>query len=147
MNNKVLVSLVVAGMSAMASAPEALADIGKTDVINLNSALNSTGKTAINDEDRESVQRQIDSILAKKKPMGRLNESIGILIGSYGEDDVSIKDKITREILAVSGTDSTGIGTGGLSLGGESSSGNTTVCHAACHSACHSACHGARGWR
>lgn len=149
MNNKILMSLVAASISAMASAPQ---------VIQAQELNKDTSKDTINLEtiDLEKLQpaqatfvvemqNQLDAMLNKKTPSMRISESINILVENYGHNNASLKQEVLEKLgLSQSSNrqDSTTVKNSVYNTGGAASS-----CHAACHSACHGACHGARGWR
>lgn len=159
-NNKVVLSLVVASIAAMASVPELLKqvksdDSGK-DVIDLK------GKTDIKTDEQKQlsadVKSQMETIWTKKTPATKVGESVDVLVTNYGTDDKNIKNKIYEDLKlaqyvgSTNNKDSTSLGATG---GWANATAHTTTqgaptyvaCHAACHGACHSACHGSRGWR
>lgn len=158
-NNKVVLSLVVVSIAAMASVPELLkqskSDESQKDVIDLK--IKTEGKIKVTTEEQQQlaadVENQMKSIWTKKTPATKVGESVDILISNYGTGDKNIKNKIYDDLkLAQSNNDSTNI----VPQGGYPAPNNHPVynnatpyiaCHAACHGACHSACHGSRGWR
>ena len=153
-NNKVILSLVVATIAAMATVPELLkkdkSDDSKKDVIDL-----SIGK-ARTDEQKQiaaDVKGQVDTILSKKTPATKVGESVDILVSNYGTKDQNIKHKIYDDLKLTQAMnqDSTSVvpGTYTATRANTVNTSAPTVvsCHGACHSNCHSACHGSRGWR
>jgi hypothetical protein len=166
-NNKIIMSLVLASISAMAAAPFLLdekKDEKKKDVANKDDATDGTttvveGKKLIDldsvktakmdDSVKDDFTKQMDAMLMKKSSVQQLSESVSILVDNYGHEDQSLRDEIYKELNFAQGTqDSTGAGMGISPPPGSGWSGGTTiVCHSACHVACHVACHGSRGWR
>ena len=156
-NNKVVLSLVVASIAAMASVPELLkqekSDNSKKDVIDLKGT--SEAKTEEQKQLSADVKGQMDTIWSKKTPATKVGESVDVLVDNYGSGDKNIKNKIYEDLkLAQHNRDSTNItppggwGSGsGVPHGQYNSAPTLVFCHAACHGACHSACHGSRGWR
>lgn len=155
-NNKVVLSLVVASIAAMASVPELLkqekSDDSKKDVIDLK-------KTEVKTEEQKQlsvdVKNQMDTMWSKKTPATKVGESVDVLVDNYGSGDKNIKSKIYDDLkLAQSlNKDSTNVSPAGGWSNTNVPHGQTNyaptyvACHAACHGACHSACHGSRGWR
>lgn len=154
-NNKVVLSLVVASIAAMASVPELLkqdkSEDSKKDVIDIK-------KTAVKTEEQQQlsseVQTQMDSMWSKKTPATRIGESVDVLVDNYGSGDKNIKNKIYDDLKLSQNhnQDSTNLPvTGGWAQatphGASTPAPQYTACHGACHGACHSACHGSRGWR
>lgn len=162
-NNKVVLSLVVASIAAMASVPELLkqekSDNSKKDVIDLKGS--NEARTEEQQQLSADVKGQMDTIWSKKTPATKVGESVDVLVDNYGTGDKNIKEKIYEDLKLAQYTgaprptnqDSTNIGApGGWGSGagvphGQSSGTYWYSCHGACHGACHSACHGARGWR
>lgn len=159
-NNKVVLSLVVASIAAMASVPELLkqikSDDSKKDVIDLKD------KTEVKTDEQKQlsvdVKSQMETIWTKKTPATKIGESVGILVSNYGKDDKDIKSKIyedlklAQHVAGPANRDSTNIAAvgGWANVTAHSSStaaAQVIACHGACHTACHGACHGARGWR
>lgn len=161
-NNKVILSLVVASIAAMASVPELLKEnkssdgkSGDSDVINLKSNEN---KTEDQKQLSSEVKSQMDSMWSKKTPATKIGESVTVLVDNYGSDDKNIKNKIYDDLKlsqytpSATNKDSTQLSPGAVGMGSASStsitsSGSIVACHVACHGVCHGACHGARGWR
>lgn len=163
-NNKVILSLVVASIAAMASVPELLkqdksdkkSDDSK-DVINLKANEN---KSEEQKQLSSEVKTQMDSMWSKKTPATKIGESVTVLVDNYGSDDKNIKNKIyddlklSQYVGSTTNKDSTQMlgapgssGIGGTTTTNQTSSGHIVACHAACHGVCHGACHGSRGWR
>lgn len=153
-NNKVVLSLVVASIAAMASVPELLkqekSEDSKKDVIDIK-------KTAVKTEEQQQlssdVQNQMNSMWSKKTPATRIGESVDVLVDNYGSGDKNIKNKIYDDLkLSQYNKDSTNLSVPGnwftaTPHGTTTAAPQYTACHGACHGACHSACHGSRGWR
>lgn len=157
-NNKVVLSLVVASIAAMASVPDLLrkekSDDSKNDVINLKVTSNVTTGEQI--QLQTDIKNQMETIWSKKTPATKVGESVDVLVENYGSGDINIKSKIYEELKlglytgSSNDKDSTSISPGGVGGGSGATTHNAVPimsCHAACHSACHSACHGSRGWR
>ena len=161
-NNKVILSLVVASIAAMASVPELLkqdksdkkSDDSK-DVINLKTNEN---KSEEQKQLSSEVKTQMDSMWSKKTPATKVGESVTVLVDNYGSNDKNIKNKIYDDLKlsqytpSATNKDSTQLSPGAAGMGSTSStsttsSGSIVACHVACHGVCHGACHGARGWR
>ena len=167
-NNKILMSLVLASISAMGAAPFVIQE-KKNDKNDKNDGLvanNDTtvieGKKVINLFDanktpsldasiKDDFTKQMDAMLMKKSSIQHLSDNVSILVDSYGKEDKSLKEEIYKELnLAQSNRDSSVTPPGNpFSTPGGTTNVPTplTYCHSACHGACHSACHGARGWR
>ncbi len=161
-NNKVILSLVVASIAAMASVPELLkqdksdkkSDDSK-DVINLKANENKTeDQKQLSDE----VKVQMDSMWSKKTPATKVGESVNILVDNYGSNEKNIKNKIyddlklSQYVGSANNKDSTNLTPAGAQGTATTNSANYNAptivsCHAACHGVCHGACHGSRGWR
>lgn len=155
-NTKVLVSLVVASIAAMASVPDLLKDNSESKkLVNLKNSNKNEDQLKI----AENVKEQMNTVMNKKTPILKMGESVDILVSNYGDNDKNIKEKIYNELnLGVTYTpytnnqDSTNIGPGGGMTGTQATNSSATKtgamsCHSACHGNCHSACHGSRGWR
>ena len=148
-NNKVILSLVVASIAAMASVPELLKEnkssddkSGDSDVINLKSNEN---KTEDQKQLSSEVKSQMDSMWSKKAPATKVGESVTVLVDNYGSDDKNIKNKIYDDLklsqympsAVPTNQDSTKLTPGGAGMGavtpGATSSpgGNIVACHAA----------------
>lgn len=175
-NNKVLMSLVVASISAMAAAPfvlesETNANENKKDsnenmgnsniaISDLDSNIKTTQEnisieailaaTMMTGEENVKIQKdlteQTAAMLNKKDTLQPLYESISIIAENYGITNNQIMKKEVYDQFDFGYTDST-------ASGGEGSKtyiapyNPSYACHWACHTACHSACHGSRGWR
>ena len=162
-NNKVVLSLVVASIAAMASVPELLKQEKSSEASESNkNVIDLKIKSETNTDEQkllaENVKSQMETIWTKKTPATKVGESVDILVNNYGKDDKNIKNKIYEDLKLAqyygsgNNQDSTNIGAqGGWATGnGHAANNNASqviACHAACHSACHSACHGSRGWR
>lgn len=161
-NNKVVLSLVVASIAAMASVPELLkqekSDDSKKDVIDLKK---TEAKTEEQKQLSADVKSQMDTMWSKKTPATKVGESVDVLVDNYGSGDKNIKSKIYDDLkLAqyVPPPRPTNLDSSNIAPAGGWSNSNVphgvanyattyVACHAACHGACHSACHGSRGWR
>lgn len=147
-NQKVLMSLLTASISALAAAP-ALAGEKNDQIISIdiNKIVKNSEKLSESDiVFKNKIKTQVESMLSKKSPILQINESINIVVDNYTQNDTLIKQKVLKELnLGAGGTqDSTGL------VGVENGQPTGSVqlaCHATCHTACHGACHGARGWR
>lgn len=166
-NNKIIMSLVLASISAMAAAPFLLdekKDENKKDVANKDEAADGTtnvveGKKLIDldsvktakmdDSLKDDFTKQMDAMLMKKSSVQQLSESVTILVDNYGHEDKSLRDEIYKELNFAQNQDSTTLPGGQVApvYTGNTASGGAVYCHSACHTACHTACHGARGWR
>lgn len=162
-NNKVVLSLVVASIAAMASVPELLKQEKSSEASESNkNVIDLKIKSEANTDEQkllaENVKSQMETIWTKKTPATKVGESVDILVNNYGKDDKNIKNKIYEDLKlaqyygSANNQDSTNIGAqGGWAAGNSHATNNgasqVIACHAACHSACHSACHGSRGWR
>lgn len=143
MNNKVMMSLVAASIAAMAAAPDLIKENPGANAEDTVIKINKTAEAS--PEIKADLQNQVNAILAKKAPVVKLSESISVLVGSYGDENGSLQNKVYKE-LNLGINDSTGVAGGAVS-GLNSQSQTFNACHTACHGACHSACHGSRGWR
>ena len=104
-NNKILMSLVLASISAMAAAPFLMEDkeegkdlannnanTGDTKVVEGKKILNiGTDSVALSSEAKDDFTKQLDAMLMKKTSVEHLSESISILTDSYGKDNQSMK--------------------------------------------------------
>lgn len=154
-NNKVLMSLVAASIAAMAAAPELLkSDTAKNEsdkedtkkIIDLASNTNPEHAEMVKD-----VENQVGAILNKKAPVMKVSESVSILVDNYGSNDISVKEKIYKDLKLAQYNNDSATPMAGSTVGTQTNTYGTNspvvVCHSACHGACHSACHGSRGWR
>lgn len=162
-NNKVILSLVVASIAAMASVPELLKEDkssdkksgDENDVIKLK---NNENKTEDQKQLSDEVKVQMDSMWSKKTPATKVGESVNILVDNYGSNEKNIKNKIyddlklSQYVGSANNKDSTNLTPAGAQGTATANSANYTAptivaCHGACHGVCHGVCHGSRGWR
>lgn len=164
-NNKVLVSLVLASVYAMAGAPEVIAaenilenkldENKETSKIESSSPLfslqeieNNT-KLANSEETKElraKMEEDLEAILNKRVALENIYGSVSIVLDNYGSTfEQALKNEVYQDLNLAYGADSTASGNNAgaqfLDLGGRE------FCHIGCHTACHNACHGSRGWR
>lgn len=167
-NNKVLMSLVVASISAMAASPFVLEadaeksshasstdtdkDLEKQNIAKQENKQNISieailSATLMSGEDNLKVQQDLKeqtvAMLNKKDTLQPLYESISIVAENYGSHSDKVMRKEIYDEFNFGYTDSTASGGYGSATYGA----QPAACHWACHSACHSACHGSRGWR
>lgn len=164
--NKILMSLLTASISALAAAPY-LID-GKED----KSEEKKDGKLVgisigssetLSQEDKamkQEIKGQIEAMLTKKSPMVKIGESVDIVTENYGKSE-TIRSQVFKELELGVGYDASSIQDAtSQNWGANAAAGNTGVsspngvanmchsaCHGVCHGVCHGACHGARGWR
>lgn len=143
-DNKVLMTLLTASISALAAAPYIIEKSEK--VIDL-----SKDKNDLKDEadvtKKQEIEGQIDAMLAKKSPSLKIGENINIVVDNYGSENKNLKDQVFGEMnLSGNDEDSTGTASDG-DFGRFDSVINSKQSAVICHTACHGACHGARGWR
>lgn len=159
MNNKILMAMVAASISAMSVAPGLIKEAnastlnkeknegGVKNLINL-SSIQELGK-GLDAELRADLEEQVNIMFAKKSSIMQLSESISTLIENYGENDENIAEKVYKELSFGLEADSSKPRPdfNQLSQPKQEATQSMNVCHSACHGACHSACHGSRGWR
>ncbi|NCQ51650.1 hypothetical protein GW796_07105 [archaeon] len=145
--NKILMSLLTASISALAASPALAKTVvdGEIQVININSLSDASQElSAERLIVKNDIRSQVEAMLTKKAPIMKISESIDIVVDNYGRDSASIKKQVFEDLNLGNTSDSTNIVPGAtVSTTGSAQS----VCHATCHTACHGACHGARGWR
>lgn len=160
--NKILMSLLTASVSALAAAPALAGHVseeqGKTiegKFIDFKHVVN--GSEQLTEEQilvKNSIKAQVEAMLTKKEPIMQIAESIDIIVENYAKNDTVIKQQVFEDLqLGAAGAAACDKGTSDstcITIGNKS---NTQVnprarqCHAICHTACHGACHGSRGWR
>lgn len=167
--NKILMSLLTASVSALASAP-ALAE--QLNEVKQDKSVESTNANAshidfqlvlgnsqqLTEEQilvKNDIKAQVEAMLTKKAPIMKISESINIVAESYSKNNETIAQQVFEELQ---------LGAVGASCYGNANSRDSTClvisgqnarngtarannCHATCHTACHGACHGSRGWR
>ncbi len=143
-DNKVLMTLLTASISALAAAPYIMEKSEK--VIDL-----SKDKNELKDEadvaKKQEIEGQIDAMLAKKSPSLKIGENINIVVDNYGSENKNLKTQVFGEMnLSANDQDSTVTKSDG-NFSRFDSVINTKKSAIICHTACHGACHGARGWR
>jgi hypothetical protein len=165
--NKILMSLLTASVSALAAAPALAQDIKDKD--QTNAVENTAGdyidfKYVVNNlqltEDqvlvKNDIKAQVEAMLTKKAPIMKIAENINIVVESYAKNDETIQRQVFEELnLGVTyGTtiperrnDSTTLTINAAGKNTQSGRSQTSAPHAYCHTACHGACHGSRGWR
>lgn len=141
--NKVLMSLLTASISALAAAPALAGEKEKIIDVNEIGSKNKSTKE-ISPEAKKDIKNQVNAMLSKKTPTVQIAESIDIVTDNYGKDKDTIKKKVFKDLKLGVTQDSTNVGTVGVTY---NTGGTQSACHSVCHSACHGACHGARGWR
>ena len=160
--NKILMSLLTASVSALAAAPTLAQEQGKEvegNYIDFKQVVN--GSDQLTEEQvliKNDIKAQVEAMLTKKTPIMKIGESINIVVENYAKDDETIKQQVFEELnLGATNwtidknnrrTDSTNPNI--QSTAGSQTARNgaaKTSCHAICHTACHGACHGSRGWR
>ncbi len=158
--NKILLSLVTASVSALATAPYILSENGSRKIDNGSSDgiksidINVSKEVAILTQEemqsKQEIKSYVEAILTKKSPIVNIGKNINVVTENYG----NIKKEVLVELGAGfdvnNGSDSTGAApqsgyTGSTNV--DSSQGQILMCHTACHGVCHGVCHGARGWR
>lgn len=160
-NNKALMCLLTASISALAAAPALAKDTNKEDkVIDMGGFFDEANLSSEQILQKKELVSQVDVLLSRKSPQMKIGESINIMVDSYGRGQASIKSSIYERMGLGAGNvqDSTNLPNINPNAPGASGQCNDAtglcpvvchivLCHSACHSACHGACHGARGWR
>lgn len=163
--NKILMSLLTASVSALAAAPALAQDLKNKEqggtVENTNSnyidfkyVVNNNQLTEEQILVKNDIKTQVEAMLTKKAPIMKIAESIHIVVENYAKNDETIQNQVFEELqlgatlnkdLVNRKSDSTNLtGIGNTGTTGRS---NITETRAYCHTACHGACHGSRGWR
>ena len=159
-NNKIIMSLVLASISAMAAAPfildeksnEKKDDLAKKDSADENTVvegkkiidLDAVKTAKMDDSVKDEFTKQMDAMLMKKSSVQQLSESVSILLDNYGHQDQSLRNEIYKELNFAQGTQDSTVTNMGIGDPGSSGWGGGIII---CHNACHVACHGSRGWR
>lgn len=155
--NKILLSLVTASISALASAPYLIKEKADSAVPEkkeggLISPAVADNQVA-NQEEVQDLKKAVEGVLQKKSPVVAIGKNINVVTEHYGRD-ASIHQEVIAELGAGYdpnfNQDSTIPGSPSGYSGSTSvnnSQGTVYMCHSACHGVCHSNCHGARGWR
>lgn len=161
--NKILMSLLTASVSALAAAPTlanetetAQGNAVKGNYIDFKYVVDGSEK--LTEEQilvKNDIKAQVEAMLTKKAPIMKIAESIDIITENYAKNDAIIKHQVFEELqLGAAGAAACGSGTGDstcVTFDGTSKTGTAgpkaRQCHAVCHTACHGACHGSRGWR
>ncbi len=158
--NKILLSLVTASVSALATAPYILSEegsrkieegsIGEVKSIDIN----VSKEVAVLSEDdlkaKQEIKSYVEAVLTKKSPIVNIGKNINVVTENYGSIKKDVLVELGAGYDASNGQDSTQAPAGTGYSGPTSvtnTQGVTTFCHSACHGVCHSNCHGARGWR
>lgn len=160
-NNKALMCLFSASISALAASPAISAELtGDKSLIDSN-IFDINNLTPEQLDSRNQVMNEVDVFLTRKAPLMKLGESVSLMIDSYGTNNLSLKNKVYKNLGFGAASDKQK----DSSMWDTSTSGQTApmdpcanvsegsdlcpaVCYIpVCHSACHGACHGARGWR
>ncbi len=141
-DNKVLMTLLTASISALAAAPYLLEKNDK--MIDLSKSKDAS-KDDVDVAKKQEIEGQIDAMLSKKSPTLKIGENINIVVDSYGHENKNLKEQVFGEVnLAANDQDSTQTASdGNFSRFNKIVNSSATICHTACHGACH----GARGWR
>ncbi len=153
--NKILLSLLSASVSALATMPAMANDVkdeidsNKDNVINLPSLLNQSELTQEEKKIQDDIRIQIDALLNKRSSMSKINQNIELVVENFGENNQSIKNKIFEELKLAATINPNDLNepkkgdsvTTPDTTRTDRLSGNQTACHAVCHYACHSACH------
>ncbi len=159
--NKILMSLLTASVSALAAAPTLAQEQGKEvegNYIDLKHVVN--GSDQLTEEQvliKNDIKAQVEAMLTKKTPIMKIGESINIVVENYAKNDETIKQQVFEELNlgATSWTvdkNNRKTDSANLSIKNVGETQNVrggaakTSCHAICHTACHGACHGSRGW-
>ncbi len=155
--NKILLSLVTASISALASAPylvkqEVDGGVPEKKDGGLISPVVADNQVA-NQDEVQDIKKAVEGVLQKKSPVVAIGKNINVVTEHYGKG-ASIHQEVIAELGAgydpSSNQDSTTASnpspyTGSTSV--TNTQGQVYMCHSACHGVCHSNCHGARGWR
>lgn len=160
--NKILISLLTASISALAAAPYLIeketanndsSDAKEQDKKVVDIAVNKESVSAEDVALKQEIKEHVQAMLTRKEPMVKIGESVDIVTENYGKEQ-----NLKKEVFAELGVgynwensqDSTQAPVGSGYSGATnvtSTQGQTYMCHSACHGVCHSNCHGARGWR
>jgi hypothetical protein len=160
--NKILMSLLTASVSALAAAPT-LANEG--EVVQGNQAEGKyidfkhvvNGSEKLTEEQilvKNDIKVQVEAMLTKKTPIMQIADSINIIAENYAKNDTVIKQQVFEELnlgatdaCDPKSSDSSCLTLNGISRTVPTGNPKAKQCHAVCHTACHGACHGSRGWR
>ncbi len=158
--NKILLSLVTASVSALATAPYILSEDGSRKVdSNVNGEIKSidinvSKEVAILTEEelqaKQEIKSYVEAVLTKKSPIVNIGKNINVVTENYADIKKEVLIELGAGYDASNGQDSTQAPVGSGYSGATnvtSTQGQTYMCHSACHGVCHSNCHGARGWR
>jgi hypothetical protein len=159
--NKILMSLLTASVSALAAAPT-LANEGEVAQGNQVEGKYIDFKHVVDGSEKlteeqilvkNDIKAQVEAMLTKKTPIMQIAESINIIAENYAKNDAVIKQQVFEDLnlgaaqCADGVSDSTCLAINGASHTASTVNPKTKQCHAVCHTACHGACHGSRGWR
>lgn len=165
-NNKILMSLVVASVYAVAGAPSVIAaekekntdkeaakdtekdvqKVASAPVISLEKIADNTklAKKPESEGVRAKMEEDLEALLNKRVALDAIYGSISIVADNYGKDKQTLKEEVYKDFSFSYGNDSTN---NGNYSGTVLPPGQQAFCHIGCHTACHTACHGSRGWR
>ncbi len=158
--NKILLSLVTASVSALATAPYILSEDGSRKVdsssngelksIDINVSKEVSILTQEELQTKQEIKSYVEAVLTKKSPIVNIGKNINVVTENYGNIKKEVFLELGAGYDASNNSDSTGSSAPAAYTGSTnviSTQGQTYMCHSACHGVCHSNCHGARGWR
>ncbi len=158
--NKILLSLVTASVSALAAAPYILSEDGSRKVdpnssgelksIDINVSKEVSVLSTEELQTKEEIKSYVEAVLTKKSPIVNIGKNINVVTENYGNIKKEVFIELGAGYDASNNSDSTGSAAPAAYTGSTnvtSTQSQTYMCHSACHGVCHSNCHGARGWR
>lgn len=158
--NKILLSLVTASVSALATAPYILSEDGSRKIennsngeiksIDINVSKEVTNLTEEEVQAKQEIKSYVEAVLTKKSPIVNIGKNINVVTENYADIKKEVLIELGAGYDASNDQDSTQAPVGSGYSGATnvtSTQGQTYMCHSACHGVCHSNCHGARGWR
>lgn len=155
--DKILLSLITASVSALATAPYILEKDGSRNVesnevdeiksIDINVSKEVSVLTEEEIQAKQEIKSYVEAVLTKKSPIVNIGKNIDVVTENYA----NIKKEVFVELGAGVAYDKNNGDDSEQVSGAGKYTGKTTVDKTPqltfCHSACHSNCHGARGWR
>lgn len=96
-NNKALMCLLTASISALAAAPSFASEKDSKKLIDAD-LFKNTDLTADQLATRQEVKSQVDILLSRKAPMMKLGESVSVVIDNYGREDISLKSSVYEKL-------------------------------------------------
>lgn len=100
-NNKALMCLLTASISALAAAPTIAAEQNpenSNNIIDIEKFTSNTNLTPAQLEQKKDLRAQIDILLSRKAPQMKIGESVDIMIDSYGKNKLSLKSDMFEKM-------------------------------------------------